>query len=232
MRPRLVRRASRYVSPIPPATRRIPMKRQNERALSGRRRNQPGDRVVVERALDLEQPLAELLLQVREQHRALGAREQAVEQEALVLQQRVVELEAGQPPVVVTEPALLRDLLDLDVLAHREVDDRRAHVERSRDLVDERADLAGPELIGRRVLDRCRVVFEHAHGFVGAAHVAEHRVGRAADVAPVAPDSPGQVHHATDQQHGQEDRGTDGRGAHLECPVRPSSASRGWGRRC
>ena len=49
-----------------------------------------------------------------------------------------------------------------DEAAHREVDDRRGDVEQVRLLVDERADLAGPHLVGRHELDRSRVLLARA----------------------------------------------------------------------
>ena len=104
----------------------------------------------------------EFRLQARQEHGSRSAREQRVEQQPFVLKERVVELEAGELPVGVTPPMLFRDFLDREVLPHREVDDGCAHVERAGDLVDERADLAGPEIVGWRVLDGCRVIVEDA----------------------------------------------------------------------
>ena len=62
--------------------------------------------------------------------------------------------EVGEPVVGLVLVALARHLLDEDEAAHREVDDRRRDVEQVRLLVDERAELSGPDALGRLELDR------------------------------------------------------------------------------
>ena len=161
--------------------------------------NQPRETdVVVQRALDLHELVVELLLQARQQHH-VAAREEPFEQRALVLRAAGRSCRAGELPVGVAEPVLLGDLLDHEVLAHRQVDDRRGDVERSRDLVDERADLPGAQVVGRRVLDRTRSVVEEADGGARAGRVAEDDVGGAADVTAVAADPPHEQHERADE---------------------------------
>ena len=102
-------------------------------------------------------------------------------------------LEPDQPPVGLAEPAVLRDLLDQQVPAHGEVDERRRDVEHVRLLVDQRAHLAGAQVVGRRELDGRRCVgLAERHGLVLARRVAHHLVDLRAAVAPVAASPPDQ----------------------------------------
>ena len=61
---------------------------------------------------------------------------------------------ARELPVAPPEQPRLLGLLDGEEPAHREVDDRRRHVERVGLEVDQRADLSGAEVVGRHELDR------------------------------------------------------------------------------
>ena len=104
---------------------------------------------------------------------------------------------AGELPVALAQETAFGELLDLEVAAHREVDDRRGDVERVRLEVDERADLARAQPVGRHELDRRLVLSEQRHALLGRVrHLgAEGGVDRRTLVAPVTSEEPHQPEH-------------------------------------
>src|SRR5262249_50339996 len=153
------------------------------------RRGQPHEpalrlRVLDERALDLLHLAVERVPEVGELD-LVPVLEQRVQQLALVVLERGVGLLLLRelPVRLVQEPALAGDLLDDEVAAHGEVDDRGGHVERVGREVDERAELSGPQVVGRDELDRGLLVMEERDVLFGAAVATECLIDRRAAVA-------------------------------------------------
>ncbi len=116
-----------------------------------------------------------------------------------------------QRPVGLAEQSFLRDLLDRQVAADGQVHDRRGDVERVRALVDERADLPRPEVLGRSELDGRDAPLEQRHGLRLARRIAHRLVDRRSHETTIAPSGPEQPAASRDQQ-GEEASGETQRG--------------------
>ena len=129
---------------------------QVDRTLSGRTRNQP--RFTTSTYIDSSTTSearsrtcsfsSEIVTSVPSRNSAFNRRRSYVSSPVLGF------LETDQRPVGLAEPPLLRDLLDHQVTAHREVDDRRRHVEGVGLLVDQGAHLPGPHVVRGREFHR------------------------------------------------------------------------------
>ena len=122
--------------------------------------------------------------------------------------------EVGEAVVgLVALAVLARHLLDQDEATHREVHDRRGDVEQVRFLVDERAELTGPDALRRLELHRALDSTPQRHRFFLARDVAERLVGRGPDEAPVTslPQEPNETRDA-EREHSHSRRDLPGRG--------------------
>src|SRR4029079_13267408 len=101
--------------------------------------------VLVQRALRLREREVEVPAQARELY-LLAAREQASEVDWLVAEQLTGLRAPREQPVALTEQSFLRYLRDREEAAHREIHDRRRHVEGVGALVDEQTGPRRPPL--------------------------------------------------------------------------------------
>ena len=166
--PQWVQRARTNVSAAPRISATTPRACHVERTLSGRDRNQP--RFTTSTYNDSSTPSSraanvfrrsEIVTSVPSRNSAFNSRRSYVSSPVL----RFLELD--QRPVRLAEPPLLRDLLDHQEPAHREVDDGRRDVEGVGPLVQQGAHLPGPHVVrGRELHRRLGVRIEDRHGFV------------------------------------------------------------------
>jgi hypothetical protein len=171
------------------------------RIVSGRFRNHPRSTAsAYSSSSTLRSRSGERPLQAGER-RVVPVLEQTGQQRPLVHEQVVVGLARPvQRPVRLAEPPFLRDLLDRQVATDRQVHDRRRDVERVRLLVDDRADLAGSEVLRRCELHRGDAALEQRHRLGVAGGVAHRLVDWRAHVAAIPAAGPEEPPAAGDQQ--------------------------------
>src|SRR5207249_4128118 len=105
-------------------------------------------------------------------------------------------------PVLVPEQAVLRDLGNLQIPAHAEVDDGRRDVQRVGPLVDDESHLPGPDIVDRLKFDADRTRTEERHALLQM--IVARMMQR--DVPAVAPDAPPEEPQTAEYERGRRAR--------------------------